>query len=345
METERHKNYKDQLFNHLHDQIYGCMGCHSFSSASRRDHIPSLERPRAPMQKIIWLCEDGHHHTLDIFAKAAWCEQERQFTAPSGLRCKPDITIYDAHRQPCVFIEIKHKNARNNTRSVAREIGTIWLQLGAPPPGSFQKELTSSRPWWELTDMPDGSKREMETLTRLGDKLFGPRTGTWANLDSILNDDGSLAATTMQHSEPEMNGDEFPTVGGYIWVNECSLSCEEAQQANAIEEKWYRIDARRRELWEVQRRLGSEVFDALRKAERRPFEFTVPIGQMEIHTKVALTDLTQFDRKRPAVIDVQGFVDEATAEIERLEAELDGLTEQRYPTMRNGADAQQPTSL
>ena len=32
---------------------------------------------------------------------------------------KPDITIYDAHRQPCVLIEIKHKNARSNTHTVA----------------------------------------------------------------------------------------------------------------------------------------------------------------------------------------------------------------------------------
>ena len=287
------------------------------------------------MQEIVWLCENGHHHTLDIFTNAAWCEQERQVTAPSGLRCKPDITIYDAHRNPCVFIEIKHKNAGNNTRRVAEEIGAIWLQLGAPPPGSFQKELTSSRPWWELTDMPEGTKREMETLTRLGDRLFGPRNGTWASLDSLLNDDGSLAATTMQHSEPVLDNGDFPTLGGFIWVNECSLSCEAAQRANVIEEKWHRVDARRRALWEVQRRLGSEVFDALRKAGERPLEFTVPIGQMEIHTKVALTELTQSDGKRQAVIDVQEFVNEAVAEIEQLEAELDGLLEQRYPTVEN----------
>ena len=57
---------------------------------------------------------------------------------------------------------------------------------------------------------------------------------------------------------------------------------------------------------------------------------------MEIHTRVALTKLTQFDGNRPAVIDVQGFVNEAAAEIEQLEAELDGLTEQRYPTVKNG---------
>ena len=84
------------------------------------------------MQEIVWFCGDGHHHTLDIFTKAAWCEEERQFTAPSGLKCKPDITIFDAHRNPSVLIEIKHKNARNNSRQVAREIGALWLQLSAP---------------------------------------------------------------------------------------------------------------------------------------------------------------------------------------------------------------------
>ena len=177
METARHKNYKDQLFNHLHNQINGCLECGPLSTANRRDHVPSIDRPRAPMQEIVWLCSAGHHHTLDIFTKAAWCEQERQFTAPSGLKCKPDITIYDAHRNPCVFIEIRYKNARNNTRKVAQEIGALWLQLQAPPPGSFQKELSSSRPWWELTNMPENAKREMDALTRLGDKLFGaPRT-------------------------------------------------------------------------------------------------------------------------------------------------------------------------
>ena len=57
--------------------------------------------------------------TLDIYTNASWCEQERQFTAPSGLGLQPDITIYDAHSQSCVLIEIKHKNARNNAHSVA----------------------------------------------------------------------------------------------------------------------------------------------------------------------------------------------------------------------------------
>ena len=336
METKRHKDYKDQLFNHLHRLMNGCLGCGTSSEANRCDHVPSIERPRPAMQNIVWLCEEGHHHTLDIFTRAAWCDQERQFTAPSGLRCKPDITIYDAHRKPSVFIEIKHKNARNNTKQVALEIGALWLQLSAPPPASFQKELSLSRPWWELTNMPDDSKREMDVLTRLGEKLFGPRDGTWANIDHLLNDDGSLAATTMQHSEPVIDDEQFPTMGGFIWVNECSLSCEEAQQANAAEEKWHRLDARRRELWEVQRRLGREVFDALRKVGRRPFEFTVPIGQMEIHTKVALTELTQHGEDQPAVIDVQGFVDQAVAEIGRLEDELDSLSEQRYPTVKNG---------
>ena len=335
METKRHRDYKNQLFNHLHHQINGCIGCGPFSTANRRDHIPSLDRPRPPMQRIVWLCEEGHHHTLDIFTKAAWCDQERQFTAPSGLRCKPDITIYDAHRNPSVFIEIKYKNARNNTKQVALEIGALWLQLSAPPPASFQMELSSSRPWWELTNMPDDAKMEMDVLTLLGEKLFGPRDGTWANIDRLLNEDGSLAATTMQHSEPVIDDGEFPTMGGYIWVNECSLSCEEAQLANAAEEKWHRMDARRRELWEVQRRLGVAVFDALRKAGVQPSEFTVPIGTMEIHTKVALTELTQLDGTQPAIIDVQAFIREATREVEQLEAELDSLVEQRYPTIAN----------
>ena len=288
------------------------------------------------MQEIVWLCGAGHHHTLDIFPKAAWCEQERQFTSPSGLKCKPDITIYDAHRNPSVFIEIKHKNARNNTRQVAQEIGALWLQLSAPPPGSFQKELASSRPWWELTDMPEDAKREMDALSRLGDRLFEPKDGTWANIDRLVNDDGSIAATTMQHSEPVIKEDAFPTLGGYIWVNECSLTCEEAQHANAVEEKWQRLDCRRKELWEVQRQLGSAVFDALHKAGGRPAEFTVPIGTMEINTKVALTELTQFDGSRPPIIDVQAFIREAAREIKQLEAELDSLVEQRYPTI--GAD-------
>ena len=184
--------------------------------------------------------------------------------------------------------------------------------------------------------MPEDAKREMDALTRLGDKLFGPKNGTWASIDSLLNDDGSLAATTMQHSEPVIRNGEFPTMGGYIWVSECSLTCTEAQLANAVEEKWHRMDSRRRELWEVQRQLGSAVFDALRQAGDRPSEFTVPIGAMEIHTKVALTELTQLDGARPAIIDVQAFINEAAREIQQLEGELDALLEQRYPTIENG---------
>ena len=56
---------------------------------------------------------------------------------------------------------------------------------------------------------------------------------------------------------------------------------------------------------------------------------------MEIHTKVALTELTPSDGAKPAIIDVKGFVREATREIDQFEAELDGLVEQRHPTITN----------
>ena len=58
----------------------------------------------------------------------------------------------------------------------------------------------------------------------------------------------------------------------------------------------------------MQRQLGSALFDALRQAGDRPSEFTVPIGAMEIHTKVALAELTQLDGARPAIIDVMVFI-------------------------------------
>ena len=286
-----------------------------------------------PMQKILWVCEARHHHTLDIFTKAAWCEQERQFTSPSGSKCRPDITIYNVHRTPCVFIEIKHKNSRNKTRKVAKEIGAIWLRLTAPPPGSFQKELSLSRPWWELKNIPADVKREMDVLTQLVNKLFGPKDGTWANIDSLLNNDGSLATTTMQHSEPIIDNGKFPTMGGYIWVNECSLSCDEAQLENAIEEKQLRIDLRRQELLDLQQEFGRAVFNALCKAGSCPSEFTVPIDNMEIHTKVELTELTQIDGNRPAQIDLQALINKASGEIKQLETELDSLLKQRYPTI------------
>ena len=332
METKRHKNYKEQLFNHLHQQINDCLGCFALSETDRRDHLPSTDRPRLPIQEIVWLCEYGHHHTLDILTRAAWCDQERQFTAPSGLRCKPDIIIYDAHRNPCVFIEIKHKNAKNNTWQVAQEIGALWLELSAPPPGSFQKELDSSRPWWELISLPEGAKREMEVLTQLGAKLFGPREGTWGNIHQILNDDGSIAATTMEHSDPVINQAKFLTLGGYIWVNKCSISCEEAQLENAREERLRRLKARRRSVEEIKNRLGVEIFERLYKTGQQPYEFTVPIGTMEIHAKLALTELTQLDGARPDTIDVQKLVHDAAEEIKLLEADLDSMAMQRYPT-------------
>ena len=285
------------------------------------------------MQKILWLCEDRHHHILDIFTKAAWCEQEREFTSPSGSKCIPDITIYNAHRTPCVFIEIKYKNSRNKTHKVAKEIGAVWLRLNAPPPGSFQKEFASSSPWWELTNLPEDVKREMDMLTELGNRLFGPKDGTWANIDSLLNDDGSLATTTMQHSEPVIDNGKFPTMGGYIWVNECSLSCEEAQLENAIEEKQHRIDLRRQELLDLQQEFGRAVFNALCKAGCCPSEFTVPTGNMEIHTKVVLTELTQLDENRPVQIDLQALINKTAGEIKQLEVELDSLLKQRYPTI------------
>ena len=333
METHRHKRHKDELFQYIHNQINGCWGCGPLGDNEGHDHKPYLDRSRPPMQHIIWLCEDGHHHTLDIFANAAWCDRERSVTAPSGLRCRPDITIYDAHRNPNVFIEIRHTHRENNSWKVAKELGALWLQLEAPPPGSLKKELSSSRPWWELTDIPEEARREMDVLTQLGEKLFGPRDGIWAAIDNLLNDDGTLVATTMQHSDPVVKMGEFTTIGGYIWVNQCSLSCTEAQRENALKEKRHRIDFQRRGLLDVQERLGREVFAALFNAGECPAEFSVPIGDKEIHARVALTELTQFDGTHPATIDLQKHVDEAGNEMKQLLAELDALSEQRYPTI------------
>ena len=141
METHRHKRHKDELFQYIHNQINGCWGCGPLGDNEGHDHKPYLDRSRPPMQHIIWLCEDGHQHTLDIFANAAWCDRERSVTAPSGLRCRPDITIYDAHRNPNVFIEIRHTHRENNSWKVAKELGALWLQLEAPPPEASRRNF------------------------------------------------------------------------------------------------------------------------------------------------------------------------------------------------------------
>ena len=72
--------------------------------------------------------------------------------------------------------------SRNKTRKVAKEIGAV-VATGSP---------TWQFPLHRLAD-EFGGRREMDALAQLGNKLFGPKDGIWANI-GLLNDDGNLVA-------------------------------------------------------------------------------------------------------------------------------------------------------
>ena len=330
METTRHKAYKDALFDTIHRELSGCLGCSpTMMSDDEGDHAPFLSERPWKMQQVALRCENSHVHTLDILANAAWCERERPLTAPSGLRCKPDVTLFNSHRQPCVLIEVRHTNQNNNTKQVAEELGVLWLEMNAPEPGSFQPELSESRNWWHMMDsISEEEKPKLDNMEALMQRLMddqGSGERRWATLDRVPQPDGGFS-TSFRFSQPKLAHGEFPTLGGaFLWANKCSLSCEEIQKVNQADGLRFAWDVARKKRWDLINHLGEAVFEALCKAGEQPAEFTVPIGTQEIHIKVALSELTQIGGGKPLVIDVRKLVEEIEADYEKAEAGLKDL--------------------
>ena len=131
MPSQQHEQWKQDLFDHLDRKLSGCMSCEF--GESRDSHAPTHRgRHREPSQQILWTCERMHPHSYDLLRGTGFVVMEQQQSAPIGGRCRPDLTILDAHRKPLAFIEIVRSNRPTNSLRVAEELGIPLFTILAP---------------------------------------------------------------------------------------------------------------------------------------------------------------------------------------------------------------------
>ena len=71
---------------------------------------------------VTWQCEQIHAHSYDLLEEARQVVGEKQQLAPSGERCRPDITILDAGGKPLAFIEVVRTHLSERAVAVANEL-------------------------------------------------------------------------------------------------------------------------------------------------------------------------------------------------------------------------------
>ena len=107
-------------------------GCSWCALGLRRDHPPTCHAPlppgkSAPRQMVTWQCEQLHAHSYDLIRDAHQVVGEKQQSAPSGTRCRPDITVLNAEGKPVASIELVRTHL--SKRAVAGREGARHLTI------------------------------------------------------------------------------------------------------------------------------------------------------------------------------------------------------------------------
>ena len=77
MPSQRHEQWKQDLFDHLDRKLSGCISCEF--GENRDSHAPTHRgRHREPSQQILWTCERMHPHSYDLLRGAGFVVMEQQ---------------------------------------------------------------------------------------------------------------------------------------------------------------------------------------------------------------------------------------------------------------------------
>ena len=247
-----------------------------------------------------------HPHSYDLLRGTGFVVMEQQQPAPIGGRCRPDLTILDAHRKPLAFIEIVRSNRPTNSLRVAEELGIPLFTILAPHRRSLVPGLRPSRPWWDFDpSLPADAKHQMYFMEQVADELMrrnGDGDSTWANLDMMLDDAGELAFASFRSSPPDLAGPTFPRTGDLIIAELCSWGCDKAMEVlehERLMDEQHAIVSMRQAL---EQDLGRILLGAIRDAKDGTARFVVPVGSEEVHVRMSLKPLDPHVRPDDTIV-------------------------------------------
>ena len=236
-----------------------------------------------------------HPHSYDLLRGAGFVVMEQQQSAPTGGRCRPDLTILDTHRDPLAFVEIVRSNRPSNSLRVAEELGIPLFTILAPHRRSLVPGLRPSRPWWDFDpSLPEDAKQQMYFMEQVADELMRRNDdcdSTWADLDMMLDDDGYLVFASFHGSPPDLAGPTFPRAGDLIVAELCSWGCDKAMEVLRCEQLMDNQNAIVSMRETLEQDLGRILLGAIRGARDGTGRFVVPVGSEEVHVEMSLKPL------------------------------------------------------
>ena len=294
MPSKQHEQWKRDLFDHLDRKLSGCITCEL--GEDRDSHSPANRvRHREPSQQILWTCEQMHPHSYDLLRGAGFAVMEQQQSAPTGGRCRPDLTIPDTHREPLTFIEIVRSNRPTNSLRVAEELGIPLFTILAPDRRSLVPGLTPARPWWDFDpSLPADVKIQMYLMEQVADELTRRNSDgnlTRSNLDMMIDDDGNLDFASFRGSPPDLEGPTFPRMGDKIVAELCSWGCDKAMEVLECQRFKDHQDSIVSMRHTLEQDLGRIILEAIGSARDEPARFVFPVGTEEVHVEMSLKPL------------------------------------------------------
>ena len=295
MPSQQHEQWKRDLFDHLDRKLSGCIAC---EFGDTRDSHAATHRGqrREPSQQILWTCERMHPHSYDLLREAGFVVMEQNQSSPvSGTQCRPDITVLDTHRQPMAFIEIVRSNRPSHSCRVAEELNIPLFTILAPQRRSLVPGLQPTRPWWDFDPtLPADAKRQMNFMEQVADELMhrsGDGDSTWANLDMMLDDAGTLVFASFRGSPPDLASPTFPRTGDLIVAELCSWGCDKAMEVLEHERLMDEQNAIVSMRQTLEQDLGRILLGAIRDAKDGTARIVVPVGSEEVHVQMSLKPL------------------------------------------------------
>ena len=189
---------------------------------------------------VTWQCEQLHAHSYDLLQEARQVVGEQQQLAPSGERCRPDITILDAGGKPLAFIEVVRTHLSERAVAVANELDISLLVIPALGENVGRPALGAAAPRWE--SVPGFPDREFAQAFEIFTERRAAGTATemewFAEHETVEDDDGNVVWSRFRGSAPHLEGISYPAIGTALVADSCTWSCARATAALKAQGGW-----------------------------------------------------------------------------------------------------------
>ena len=189
---------------------------------------------------VTWQCEQLHAHFYDLLPDAHQVVGEKQQSAPSGRRCRPDITVLNACGEPLAFIEVVRTHLSEQAVAVARELDIPLFVIPAPDENVVRPALRAARPWWEsVLGFPDRDLAQaLEAFTERRAAETATELEWFSEHETVEDDDGNVLWARFRGSAPDLDGMVYPAIGTALLADSCTWNCARAAAALKAQDGW-----------------------------------------------------------------------------------------------------------